>query len=98
VQVAARFDDRAGALRRWLRERARAEPAERRVELRRRGRDQQQLGVAALDEPGLHRLEQLAVRRPRPDLVADVQRRGETVDAGTVRGHDAQQPAAILVP
>jgi hypothetical protein len=97
VQIAARLDDRPGALRRWLGERASAKPAERRVELRRGRGDQQQLGVAALDQTGLHRLEQLAVGRPCPDLVADVERRGEAVDARAVRRHDAQQTAAFFV-
>jgi hypothetical protein len=69
VQVAARLDHGAGALGGGLRERACAHPAERRVEVRRRRGDEQELAVPALDEAGLHGLEQLAARKPKDGSV-----------------------------
>jgi hypothetical protein len=98
VQRAGGFHDRADARRVGLRHRPCPQPPERRVEHRRRRRDQEQRRCGPLDQRRRHGVEEFAVRRPRPHLVAHDQRRAQAVDARPVRGDDAQQAAARVGP
>jgi hypothetical protein len=61
----------------------------------RRSPDQQQPGVRSLDQRTLHRLQQLGTLRLAPRLVADHQRRGNTMLPGTVARDHAEDPPSV---
>ena len=97
VNVALRFDHRAGAFTfAWASARARSRPSglsswAAAVEI-----------ISSLESRRLIRPVCIASSSsppagPGPDLVADEERRGQAVYARAIGGHDAQEPAAVLV-
>ena len=88
-----RVDERAAAGR-VTGEGAGAQPAERRVERRGGGADDEQAGVGALHERGLERFEQGRVAEV-PRLVQQHERVGLAVRALALAGQDAQHAASV---